>query len=805
MLTRTAHVSRPPRRTRRAHRLGGAPLHRRTRSSDRLASLPAPRRRAARARVLAHAGLRMEPGARRNPLRVPALDQQRVSRQRHRLLRHEPDDPRLGSQPDAAVDHRHAALAVRPRPRGLAEHDDRRGAARTASTWSRRRCRQPLPSYPGLLRWTPVDGAVGYQVWLVDVPKTVSVADERDGRARVLHLPPGRVLARPGALEDPRRAPHPQQPRRTGFPPSPTGPGAPSTPPSTRPSRSGPTKPVATVSDVVATGAARPLRRTGSPRPSSSAATSRSQARPTELYRVHVFTDKRCVNRVYSSSIVGSPAYAPRYSGPLALPRTPPRRSVGAGTVPAGRQGRRQLRRRRREDHGQRVARRGEADPRPAGRDRGRNADHADRAHSARRLDAARERHAAPATGGSRVVRRRRADQAHAATLGPPVGLWDTDWSNGGGYYWTVVPVRTIIPEHGLDRARPEPVAAIGGTILTVASIAGFTVGDAVMVGNTGIVRDPSRSRLSAANTITIAPALTVSHAPGETVVRTAASLEYQDAELAQDACAAGRVMRFGKESEPTLTAGGEAFASGLTPNGKLGSAEEPALPSTAPRSSPGRPRSAPRSTRCSGARRATRSSPKPIRPPGDGDHDAEHLRGAAARARHLVLPRARLRLLAAAGGAGDVVVGAAADRRHPADVRRRRRERIREDRRDAHAHLALRRPLDQASVLVPSGLALDVRRGRLPPARPGGLVAAPDRPRGCAAPTLLRPDRLPTAPRARTRSGCARPARAQLAPAFRAARRSRSPPEPPCAAPAPRARRHRSSTCSSTAASPTR
>ncbi len=28
----------------------------------------------------------------------------------------------------------------------------------------------PLPSDPGLLRWTPVDGATGYQVWLIDVP-----------------------------------------------------------------------------------------------------------------------------------------------------------------------------------------------------------------------------------------------------------------------------------------------------------------------------------------------------------------------------------------------------------------------------------------------------------------------------------------------------------------------------------------------------------------------------------------------------------------------------------------------------------
>jgi hypothetical protein len=41
----------------------------------------------------------------------------------------------------------------------------------------------PLTSYPGMLRWTPVDGATGYQVWLLEAAKTFStptnVADQR--------------------------------------------------------------------------------------------------------------------------------------------------------------------------------------------------------------------------------------------------------------------------------------------------------------------------------------------------------------------------------------------------------------------------------------------------------------------------------------------------------------------------------------------------------------------------------------------------------------------------------------------------
>ena len=38
------------------------------------------------------------------------------------------------------------------------------------------------------------------------------------------------------------------------------------------------------------------------------------------LYRVYAATDRDCVNIVFRSSIVGSPAYAPRTSGPLQLP-----------------------------------------------------------------------------------------------------------------------------------------------------------------------------------------------------------------------------------------------------------------------------------------------------------------------------------------------------------------------------------------------------------------------------------------------------------------------------------------------------
>src|SRR5205085_1350701 len=102
----------------------------------------------------------------------------------------------------------------------------------------------PLPSYPGLLRWTTVDGALGYQITL-------------DG----------------------------------------------------------------TASDVYSDGSA------GSPshRLMPAFLWSGDQAldgTSAELFRVYVFTDRQCLNRVFTSAVVGSPAYAPRAFGALKLPGT---------------------------------------------------------------------------------------------------------------------------------------------------------------------------------------------------------------------------------------------------------------------------------------------------------------------------------------------------------------------------------------------------------------------------------------------------------------------------------------------------
>ena len=340
----------------------------------------------------------------------------------------------------------------------------------------------PLASYPGLLRWTPVDGAVAYQVWFVDVPKTVltqtNVADLREFYS--FHQAAswlGQVRWRIRALRDDFNT------RANGLPAVAYGPWSPVYSSVNPPFAVGPLKPAATVSDVVTSGAASgPAHRLtpafvfGGNQPLFGSAV--------ELYRVQVFTDKRCINRVYTSAIVGSPAYAPRSSGPLALPRTGAaitaartsyladgdegpsfafdmesvmaNESMPAVTPTVGL------------PTGGAVA---AAAPAPAP---------APAAGSGSTPAPAPAPAAAPSAPSGFIALLKA-----PAKLGPPVGLWDTDWSHGGGYYWTVIPVEAKVPGAS-STSLAGAGAAIGGSSLPVANSGGFAVGDSISVGNPG-------------------------------------------------------------------------------------------------------------------------------------------------------------------------------------------------------------------------------------------------------------------------------------------------------------------------------
>src|SRR5581483_7966769 len=169
----------------------------------------------------------------------------------------------------------------------------------------------PLPSYPGLLRWTPVEGATGYEVWLIDAGKhefvTSNVLDERE--FYTLHqasLWSGSVRWRIRALRS-----DVYNQRNNKIPVSQVGPWSPVYSSTNAPPQGGPIKLLGTVADVFSDGSkSSPAQRlmpaflfTGNQALDGTAA---------ELYRVYVFTDKQCLNPVLVGSPTGAPAFAPR-------------------------------------------------------------------------------------------------------------------------------------------------------------------------------------------------------------------------------------------------------------------------------------------------------------------------------------------------------------------------------------------------------------------------------------------------------------------------------------------------------------
>jgi hypothetical protein len=425
----------------------------------------------------------------------------------------------------------------------------------------------PLPSYPGLLRWTPVDGAVGYQIWFVDIPKFVSVttnvADERD--FYTFHQAAswlGQVRWRVRAIRNDFNT------RANGLPAVTHGAWSPVYSSVNPPFAVGPLKPQATVSDVVSTGtSSSPAHRL---MPAFVFGGSQSFAGASaELYRVYVFTDRGCLNRVFASAIVGSPAYAPRSYGPLALPQsTSAIATARSAYLPDGDEGPSFTFDRERVTGNESLPPVTPTVGLPAG------AAKADATPPASAPAAGAPTAGAPTAGstaGGGLVQLLQS----SGTMGPPIDLWDTDWSSGGGYYWTVVPVEAKLPA-ALSTSVAGAGSAGAAVTLPVANATGFAVGDTISIGNPGNVETATITSVSG-STIGVGAALKLGHGAGEPVTRTSGSIQYTDLELAQDACAGGRVQRFGKESEPALTAGGEPFASGLSPDGELASATDKA------------------------------------------------------------------------------------------------------------------------------------------------------------------------------------------------------------------------------------
>jgi hypothetical protein len=418
----------------------------------------------------------------------------------------------------------------------------------------------PLPSYPGVLRWTPLEGVRLYEVWFVDIPKFVVVAsnviDEREFytfhqsanwtgtiRWRVRALRADVVLGGTSGTS-----------RYNQIPAVQYGPWS-SVYSSTNPAfAGGQIKLVGTVSDVFSNGVANtPAHKlmpgfvwTGNQSLSGQAA---------ELYRVYVFSDKQCLNQVFVGSVIGSPAYAPRPYGSLTLPTTPAGVALARfnylndGTEPKGFMN----------DWTALTPNEDQPHVLPQSAVAGTPGDNSSGSSSSGSSSPS-----GGSGGGSAGT------VTWSGDFGAPVDLWDTDWPSSG-YYWTVIPVEAFNPGL-LETSVVPPGAPKDSTSLPVGSTAGFNVGDAITIGS-GATQEAAVVTGITSNALTLGAKLANNHGTGELVVRSGSSLTYHDMELPQDACAAGRVMRFGKSSEPALTSEGDLFATGLSSSGGLTSA----------------------------------------------------------------------------------------------------------------------------------------------------------------------------------------------------------------------------------------
>lgn len=430
----------------------------------------------------------------------------------------------------------------------------------------------PMASDPGLLRWTPIEGADSYQIWFVDVrgsswltgkKETVrtNVLDERE--FYTFHPSPkwmGSVRWRIRAV----RSTSAGTPANS-FPASTYGQWSPTYNSTNPPATSGMLiEPLHTISDVTSDGSP------GSPAHKLMPAFSWKgnlsiDGTAAELYRVEIFSDSACLNLVYTGSVVGSQAYAPRLQGSLSLPSDPPGIAAARGAYLS--------------DGPQPAAETYDGTPLipqeqlgPAAPTTVAPADAGPPGSAAPAAPGG-----APASGGASVPSGAPAPPLAApALIGAPIDLWDTYWP-ASGYYWIVMPVGASAADAGASTVA-GPGASKGSTLVPAVDTTQFSIGQVITLG-VGVNTDTGTITAIGNGLITLSAPLNNGHATGEPIVAPgSSSVVYRDLNLPQEVCAYSNpahltVRQFGIMSEPTLTAGQDPFVTGLSADGHLTSA----------------------------------------------------------------------------------------------------------------------------------------------------------------------------------------------------------------------------------------
>jgi hypothetical protein len=453
---------------------------------------------------------------------------------------------------------------------------------------------RPLPSTAGLLRWTPTEGATGYQVWLIDVPKKgqapglgkenvhTNVLDERE--FYTFHQSNqwiGTVRWRVRAMRS-SEAGGPAD----GLPVTTYGAWSPiytSTNPAVG---GGPITLGSTISDVTSNGSdGSPTHRLMPAFTWSGSQTVTGES--AELFRVYVFTDKQCLNRVFTSAVVGSPAYAPRTGGPLGLPTDSSSiaKARGAylddGVEPNGEMFDQTPVTAQEQLAAATPATSAPADQGISGTDSS-SAGGGSTGTGSTGGSTGTGSTGGASTGGSTGSGSTGGGSTGSGTAGAPVDLWDTDTWPKGGYYWTVVGVQAVEATVGSTTVA-APGASEQSTLVPVSDTSQFVIGQSVTIG---VAPNSDTATIAAIGNglITLSSPLNHGHAVGEPIASTTSSaVVYRDMELPQDVCKQRganpiskqdpRIARFGIASEPALTTGQDVFATGLSPNGRLVSA----------------------------------------------------------------------------------------------------------------------------------------------------------------------------------------------------------------------------------------
>jgi hypothetical protein len=420
----------------------------------------------------------------------------------------------------------------------------------------------PLPSDPGLLRWTPVAGATGYQVWLIDAPKKgqspgfgkenvhTNVLDEREFYTFHQSQKWTATVRWRIRAERSMEAAGPAN----GLPPISYGEWSPIYSSSNPATAGGDIQPLHAVSDVVSDGTETSAAHRLMPGFTWQGNRTLSGA-IAELFRVYVFTDSTCLNRVFTSAVVGSPSAAPRPGGTLSLP-TDSAGITGArsaylddGAEPSGEM-----------YDGTPVSSTESAAPATP--------------TTTAPADLGPSGAVPPVAGGGSASGTPAAPAGTSSPIGAPVDLWDTDTWPKGGYYWTVVGVSADSTTAGASTVA-APGASKGSTLLPVTDVSKFSPGQSITIG---VAPDSDTVTIGAVGNglVTLTAPLNNGHAVGDPIASTSSSgVVYRDMELPQQVCmqAPSRVQRFGITSEPALTTAQDPFATGLSPKGRLVSA----------------------------------------------------------------------------------------------------------------------------------------------------------------------------------------------------------------------------------------